>query len=406
MTFPRLFLTRRGLAGLLAAPLAFTLLPLAAHADTSGSVPNYSDWFGYGDDAMQEWNFIEIPDTPWMVSIERKGRTGPAAQQVMVIYPRPSSAYDIAITKVLDVFAEKDMDVELTVYNFAKSDERGREALQLAESEDYDLIFSMGSESTAWLWDNYRGGELPVVSVCSKDPVLLGQTDDYDVGTGTNFAFTSLNTPIEVQMQYLLELKPDLRNLAILVDSQNISAMQTQADPIARYARRRGIQVFDVAMRDPQNARQELARLVRSTVEDMRRNDPTLDNSVFWITGSTAVFREIRTINAHANRVPVISVVPEVVAAGDDSAVLSIGVSFQSNAHIAAVYGADVLSDRVDVGNLAVGVVSPPDIAINFRKARSIGLNVPFSFLESASTVYDYEGRPVREDGKSLVPTN
>ncbi len=403
MSIPGLFLTRRGLIGLLAAPLALIALPNAAHADV---VPNYADWFGYGDDAMLEWDFIETPGTPWIVTIQRKGRSGPASQRIMVIYPRPSSAYDIAITKVLDVFAEKDMDVELTVYNFAKSDERGLEALGVAESGDYDLIFSMGSESTAWLWDNYRGGELPVVSVCSKDPVLLGQAEDYDTGTGTNFAFTSLNTPIEVQMQYLLELKPALRNLAILVDSQNISAMQTQADPIARFARRRGIQVFDVALRDPQNARPELARLVRSTVEDMRRNDPTLDNSVFWITGSTAVFREIRTINAHANRVPVLSVVPEVVAAGDDSAVLSIGVSFQSNAHIAAVYGADVLSGRVNVGDLAVGVVSPPDIAINFRKARSIGLNVPFSFLESASTVYDYEGRPVRIDGKSLVATN
>ncbi len=403
MTFPGLFLTRRGLVGLLAAPLAIAALSAPAHANT---VPNYADWFGYGDDAMLEWEFIETPDTPHIVTIQRKGQTGPAPQRVMVIYPRPSSAYDIAITKVLDVFAEKDMDVQFTVYNFAKSDDRGLEALGIAESGDYDLVFSMGSESTAWLWENYRGGELPVVSICSKDPVLLGQADDYDTGSNTNFAFTSLNTPIEVQMQYLLELKPALRNLAILVDSQNISAMQTQADPIARYARRRGIQVFDVALRDPQNAREELARLVRSTVEDMRRNDPTLDNSVFWITGSTAVFREIRTINAHANRVPVLSVVPEVVAAGDDSAVLSIGVSFQSNAHIAAVYGADVLSGRVDVGDLAVGVVSPPDIAINFRKARSIGLNVPFSFLESASTVYDYEGRPVRVDGKSLVATN
>ena len=403
MTFPVIPLTRRGAIALLAAPLALAALNGSARADT---IPNYVDWFGYGDEAILAWDFIEMPETPWIVRIQRKGKASADPQRVMVIYPRPSSAYDVAITKVLDVFAEKDLDVEFTVYNFAKTDDRGLQALSMAESGDYDLVYSMGSESTAWLWEHYRGGELPVVSICSKDPVLLGQAESYDVGTGTNFAFTSLNTPIEVQMQYLLELKPDLRNLAILVDSQNISAIQTQADPIARFARRRGIQAFDVAVRNPQNARDELARLVSSTVDAMRRNDPTLDNSVFWITGSTAVFREIRTINAHADRVPVISVVPEVVAAGNDSAVLSIGVSFQSNAHIAAIYGADVLSGRAEVGQLAVGVVQPPDIAINFRKARAIALNVPFSFLESASTVYDYEGRPVRVNGNSLVPTN
>ena len=47
-------------------------------------------------------------------------------------------------------------------------------------------------------------------------------------------------------------------------------------------------------------------------------------------------------------------------------------------------------------GDLKVGVVSPPDIAISFRKAREIGLRVPFTFFESASFVYDYEGRPAR----------
>jgi putative ABC transport system substrate-binding protein len=74
--------------------------------------------------------------------------------------------------------------------------------LELAESHNYDMILSMGSESTAWLWTNYRGGKLPVVTVCSKDPVLLGQASAYDQGSGTNFAFTSLNMPTDAQMSY------------------------------------------------------------------------------------------------------------------------------------------------------------------------------------------------------------
>ena len=46
------------------------------------------------------------------------------------------------------------------------------------------------------------------------------------------------------------------------------------------------------------------------------------------MTGSTSVFLEIRTVNEHADRVPVVSVVPEIVKAGADTAVLAIGVSF------------------------------------------------------------------------------
>jgi putative tryptophan/tyrosine transport system substrate-binding protein len=49
-----------------------------------------------------------------------------------------------------------------------------------------------------------------------------------------------------------------------------------------------------------------------------------------------------------------------------------------------------------------VGVVSPPDIAISFRKVRDIGMTVPLAFFEAAGTIYDYEGKPVRIDGVSV----
>ena len=364
--------------------------------------PIYADWFRYGDVA-QHWQVSEVEGDPFRATIKRKHPSANGDwKRVFVIYPRPSSAYDVAITKILDVFEEKDINAEFMVFNINKEDARGKVAVQLAETGEYDLIFSMGSESTAWLYKNYLGGKIPVVSICSKDPVQLGQARDYDSGSGANFAFTSLNMPIEVQMAYVLELKPDLKNLAVLVNSENISAVQTQAEPIASFARQRGIRVLNVAIQDPSNAREELAQLVPKAVNAMRKNDPNLANSLFWITGSTAVFREIATINAHSDRVPVLSVVPDVVKAGDDSAVLSIGISFESNAHLAAIYGADVLSGRSKVGDLKVGIVSPPDIAINFRKAREIGLTIPFSFLESAAFVYDYEGRAVRSNGKSI----
>ncbi|MFL4999442.1 MAG: hypothetical protein ACJ8DY_03545, partial [Xanthobacteraceae bacterium] len=134
--------------------------------------------------------------------------------------------------------------------------------------------------------------------------------------------------------------------------------------------------------------------------------DPDLSKSLFWVTGSTSVFLEIRTINENSDRVPVISVVPEIVRAGADTAVMAIGISFESNAHLAAIYGVDILQGRVKAGDLKVGVVSPPDIAISFLKAREIGLRVPFSFFESASFVYDYDGHPVRTIASKMSADN
>jgi putative ABC transport system substrate-binding protein len=76
---------------------------------------------------------------------------------------------------------------------------------------------------------------------------------------------------------------------------------------------------------------------------------------------------------------------------------LAIGVSFESNARLAAIYGAKILNGT-SAGKLKVGLVSPPDVAISFLKAKQIGMRVPFSFFEIASFIYDYRGEPVRTD--------
>ena len=74
---------------------------------------------------------------------------------------------------------------------------------------------------------------------------------------------------------------------------------------------------------------------------------------------------------------------------------LAIGISFESNAHLAAIYAATSRGSRQ--GRRAqVGVVSPPEIDQASERRASIGLRVPFTFFESASFVYDYDGRPVR----------
>ena len=375
-------------------------LPAGAGASTE---PAYYDWFRPSAENLEAWLLEEVHGEPDQLRIYSRSRQiDRRPRRVVVLFPRASPAYDAAMNKILDLFVEKGLEAEVRAINFRRDDFRGRRALAEAEAWGAELIFSMGSESTAWLWRHYRDGRIPVVSVCSKDPVLLGQARSYESGSGSNFAFTSLNMPVEVQLAYLLELKPNLKNLGILVNSQNLSAVETQAKPMLRYAAKRGVRVLYLDVKNPSFAGEELSSLVGRAVTTMRKNDPTLDRSLFWITGSTTVFREIKSINASSDRVPVLSVVPDLVQAGDDSAVLSIGIGFQSNAHLAAIYGIDVLEGRVRVGEVKVGIVSPPDIAINFRKAREIGLKIPFRFLERATYVYDYQGRIVRREGETV----
>ena len=82
---------------------------------------------------------------------------------------------------------------------------------------------------------------------------------------------------------------------------------------------------------------------------------------------------------------------------------MSIGISFESNAQLAALYASDVLTGRSQVGQMKVGVVTPPDMSINFRKVREVGATIPLSMFAAAGTIFDYEGNLVRLDGKSTV---
>lgn len=389
-------------AGAGAAPQGQAVLQTQSQPGGEKDEAPYHAWFKVTAATRDHWRLVAAPGNPLELRVlPKEASSGARPKKIMVVYPRPSSAYDVAISKMLSVFANKLLAVELTVINFQNEDERGRQILNRVEDEQFDLILAMGSESTAWLWEHYRGGRLPVVTVCSKDPVLLGQAAAYDRGSGSNFAFTSLNVPIDVQMAYVAALKPQLKSIAVIADGANVSAMETQARPVLEYAKARGVSALELTVRDPANAKAELAQLIKGAVERMKVADPSLASSIFWVTGSTAVFREIATINAHADRAAVLSVVPDIVRGGGDSAMLSIGISFESNAQLAALYASDVLTGRSAVGQIKVGVVTPPDMSINFQKVRVAGASIPLSIFAAAGTIYDYEGNLVRVDGKA-----
>lgn len=361
-----------------------------------------ASWFKLLPQVESSWQLELNPAATERLEIKPKGAIDGKTHRVMVLFPKKSSAYNTAMAQILTTFAEKRLAANFLLYHFAGDREAGLKALAEADDQDYDLIFSMGSKSTAFIYADYQRGKVPVVTVCSKDPVLMGQMPDYTRGSGTNVAYTSLDLPIRGQMAYLERMSPNLTQIAVLYARNNTSAVKTQVEPLIEACGRANIEVIEGVVEDQGNAVEELTQFIPELTDKMLAKDPEGKNSIFWITGCTSVFREIRTINQYTGKIPVLSVVPNVVKAGDDSAVLSIGVSFENNAQIAALYGGRILSGQAVAGELPVGVVSPPDIAINFKKARQIGLKIPFAFFESASFVYDHRGILVREKGQNL----
>lgn len=379
--------------------LIFILLIISLPFFSRSDISSYTEWVVVKSARLSDWKIKEYPGNPLMVSIKRDYIPDPSnMKNVLILFPKRSSAYDTALDKILQLFEEKDIYADITLINFMGETEPGLQAIDYAEKNKTDLIFSMGSGSTKFIVDEYSGGSIPVVSICSKDPVLMGWKADgkYETGTGNNIAYTSLDVSAELHLKYLLELNPDLENIAIMYARNNSSAVTTQALPLAEIAEKNGINCIHVIVEDQANAKEELETLIPAAVSEIKKLDPKMNKSIFWITGSTSVFREITTINLYSEKIPVVSIIPDIVQEGEDSAVLSIGVGFESNAHLASLYGIGILTGEHTAGELPVGVITPPDIAINFLKAREIGLKIPFKFFESANFIYDYTGKLVR----------
>jgi putative ABC transport system substrate-binding protein len=330
--------------------------------------------------------------------------TDSAPKKILVIVAKKSGSYKLALNKLLEVFFQEKYAAEFEVVNIAGSEEVGLALLTQAQSQGFDLVFTMGSESAALVHKYYKNGPLPVVTSINKDPVTLGQVTSYKEGSGTNIATTTLNVPVDIQLTYLFQLNPKLKHVVLLYNRNHKQVVATEVKPFRKAMIEEGIRVIDVTVESRDKAREQLEKSLPDAMDLLREIDPTFNHSVVWVTSSTAIFSNLDIVSQYSQDVAVVSTNPNAVKAGGESAVVAIGIDRRNNAHLAAIYALRILRDKENPGDLEVGVVTPPDIALNFKVARELGLKIPFTFLEGASFVYDYNGQLVRSFGQDVQP--
>lgn len=392
---------RPAVALLLAAVFSGLFVPAPrAHA----AEPEDLSWiFSKDKHVTQYWEQSVDPSDARVAHIRpRFGKPEDRDTRVLTLIPKKSSSYHLALQQILMSFHAAGLRAEFKIAYFRKNNPFALEMLNAFEQRKGDLVFAMGSVSMSYVAENYKGREIPVVTLTNKDPVALGYLKDYEKGSGTNIAFTSLNIPIEVQWEYLHEIRPELRNVCLMFNQANTQVVKAEVEPARKWFAGKKVVVTEVGVTSREAAPEELAREIPLAMDAMRKRDPDLKDSLFWVTSSTAVFSNFAIVNEHSGKVPVLVANPTAVTEGDDSAVIGIGIDRRNNAHLAALYGIRILRGGEKPGAFPVGIVRPPDLAINFKVARRIGLRVPFRFVEAASFIYDADGRLVRNFG-SLV---
>ena len=177
----------------------------------------------------------------------------------------------------------------------------------------------------------------------------------------------------------------------------------SEVNPFMEYLESHDIFYVDGAVPSGPNIESDLSNTVHSGLEHMNQVDPGLKNSLFWLTSSTNIFSEMKTISSSTGIVPVVSSVPNTVNGSSDSAMLAFGIDRRNSAHLAALYMVEILTGKTNPGKLPVGIVTPPDISISFQTVKRIGEIIPFDIFENASFIYDYDGTMIRSFGKNVI---
>ena len=360
-------------------------------------------WMVFSDVNKHNWSGRIESHTPSRLYVKSNAEVADSTpKKILVIVAKKSGSYKLALNKLLEVFFQEKYAAEFEVVNIAGSETVGLALLTQAQSQGFDLVFTMGSEAAALVHKYYTNGPLPVVTSINKDPVTLGQVNSYTAGSGTNIATTTLNVPIDIQLNYLFQLNPKLKHVALLYNHNHKQVVATEVKPFRKAMIAQGIRVIDVTVESRDKAREQLEKSLPEAMDLLREIDPTLNNSLVWVTSSTAIFSNLDIVSQYSKGVALVSTNPNAVKAGGESAVVAIGIDRRNNAHLAAIYALRILRDKENPGDLEVGVVTPPDIALNFKVARELGLKIPFTFLEGASFVYDYHGELVRSFGQNV----
>lgn len=328
---------------------------------------------------------------------------------VVVLIAKKSSSYITAFNTFLKVMGRHIPDIEVYTYNCNKREDLARDVFEFTRMIDADILIAMGSESTAHAHNHFQGEEIPVVTCVNKDPVLNGQVGDYKSGSGTNIAFTSVNVPMKINTEWLFKAVPDLKSIAILYDPDHTKVVDAEVDPFVEYLESLDMDIGVYKCAIPTLEGEDIKDTIREKLGEafsyFQGSDPGMNHSVFWLTSSTNIFTELETLSESTRQIPVISSVPDTVGSGLESPLMAIGINRASVAELATQYAIEILKGNILPGELPVGIVTPPDIAINFRTAKRIGFTFPFQLFENARFIYGYEGEVLKNFGETVERT-
>ena len=269
-----------------------------------------------------------------------KKKNGEEGKKILGMLPKKSSSYTTAVNVLLSTLQKEKIYAEFYVYNFKGKQNLAKNIVDNALAQEFDLVYSMGSATAEFFFNSYRNIEIPVVTAITKDPVTMGWVENYESGTQSNIATTSLNVHPKILTNYILDMVPDLENVVILYEFEHTQVRKTEVEPLINVLKKnkqhKPINFHRLIVENRKDAYKILNSKLPIVINELEKSDVGLTKSIILLTSSTTVFSNIELINQHSKQLPVISLVPNIVRQGEHSALIAIGIDRRNNAQIAS----------------------------------------------------------------------
>jgi len=218
-------------------------------------------------------------------------------------------------------------------------------------------------------------GTIPVVFTLSPDPVAEGLANSL-ARPGRNFTGVA-NITVELSQKYLELLaaaNAKLSRVGVLWNPANISH-PPQLKTIGAAAKTRGMQVFDVEVRTPEDIERGLSSLARNRV-----------NAVI-VLGDGLLLQQARQIAELAvkHRLPTLYPTSDGPEFGG---LMSYGANIRDNTHRTA-YFVDRILKGAKPGDLPIEQPTKFELIVNLKTAKAIGLTISQDLLFRADKVIE-----------------
>jgi putative ABC transport system substrate-binding protein len=270
-----------------------------------------------------------------------------------------------------DVGLEEGQQLFLQVHDVKGNLKAVEAAARSLEAEKVDLIYAVATSVALTVKQATR--RVPIVFYAGTDPVTVGLVASFRQPGGRLTGIHGQNTDLTAKrLELLKEMIPGLRRVATFYDPDNPAAQQSVK--FAREAAR--------------HLKVELLERLVASVEDLRVGLRALrpgeaDGLLYVSDAMVGSQAQLIIDTARAKRLPTMLSHKTSVAKG---ALASVGDSYYAIGRASAKHVQRVLLGA-DPGTLPVEQLDRPEVALNLKTAKALGIAIPQSVLARADEV-------------------